>query len=66
MRIDSDIANKIKRTLADNITNEYKDKLMENKAQVNIITTNDHIPNELNNTKDETHIKPVGGIPVKK
>jgi exonuclease I len=34
VRIDSEIAGRIKRTLADNIINEYKDELTESEAQV--------------------------------
>jgi hypothetical protein len=65
VRIDNGIAGNIKRALADNITNEYKDKLMENKAKVNNITTIDQTVNKQNNTKDETHIEPAGDTPVK-
>ena len=37
---------------------------MENEAELNIITTIDHIVNESNNTQDETCIESVGDIPV--
>ena len=37
---------------------------MENNAQVNIITTTDHIVDEPINTKDETHIEPIDDAPI--
>ena len=39
--------------------------MMENKAQVNVITTINHVVNQPNNTKDETHIETVDDTPVK-
>jgi hypothetical protein len=63
--IDSEIASKIKRALTYNIINEYKDELMENEAQVSVITTIDYIVNKPNSTKDEMQIEPVGDTPVK-
>ena len=64
MIIDSEIAGKIKRALAENITKEYKDESTKNKVPANVITTIDHIVNEPNNTKDETHIEHLGDTPV--
>ena len=62
--IDSEIARKIKRVLSENITMEYKDETMKNKAPANV-TGIDQTVNESNNTKDEKHIEPVHETPVK-
>ena len=61
--IDIEIARKIKRVLSENITMEYKDETMKNKAPANV-TGIDQTVNESNNTKDETHIEPVDDTPV--
>jgi hypothetical protein len=63
--IDSEIAGKIKRAMAYNIINDSKDKLMENKAQVNIIPVIDHTVNECNSTKNDMHIELIGHTQVK-
>ena len=59
MLIDSEVVGKIKWTLTDSITKEYKDKSMKNKARVNIISTIDNIPtdtlNALNNISQNVY-----------
>ena len=58
--IDSEITSKLKRTLADNIKNKYKDQLMKNKAPAHVNTTIDRLSrntaNEFNNTNDNCRV----------
>ena len=51
--------------MADNISNEYRDELTENKAHVNIFAAIDHKIYEPNNIKDATHIESVCDTLVK-
>jgi len=64
VRIDSEIARKIKRALSENITMEYKDESMKNKAPANVTAIGQTVI-EPNNTKDEKHIEPFDETPVK-
>jgi hypothetical protein len=55
--IDNETTSKIKRALADTISNDYKDVLMRNKAAANVASIIDYLPinivNKPNNTNDE-------------
>jgi hypothetical protein len=46
---DNEIESKIKRTLVNNITKEYKDESMKNKDHVNIISTIDRVSTDTAN-----------------
>ena len=69
MVVDSEIESKIKRVLADNVTKEYKDESMKNKAPANAATTIDRLSrdrnNESNNTNDKTNIERVAETMLK-